>query len=252
MRTKASPSAGVSLLGVLISIAIIAALAFLLFPVFDHAAQRAKGAKCLQNLRQLHVALHTHASEHQGYFPKTQDGTFDSEGNWTASNWQKTLGDGGYMEYDKESKNTFTPERFIMYCPGSVVRFDTGKCQPHLGHYGINRAIVGLMREDGKNTPPTPLSRIQFPSRKLLLFDSGYLTLTSGFLDNPTPPGNYIPGLSTNQKVAWPSATHREATIKRDALEGRHGRRVNILMVDGHVESWSPEDLLKDKTIWPP
>jgi len=250
---KASRSTGFSMVDMLITIAIIGVLSALLFPLIGHISQRAKGAKCIQNLRQLHIALYTYATEHEGYFPKGKDGAFDNSDNWVGANWISSLGNGGYIPpYNKESINTLTPNQFLIYCPGSGVRFDNGKSQPHLGHYGINTAIVGRLTEDSKPRPSTPLLKIQFPSQKLLLFDSGYNELTQTHLHSPSAPGNYLPGLSTNRKVNWPSGTLRELTSKKDALEGRHGKRVNLLMVDGHVENWSPEDFLENPTVWTP
>ncbi len=60
---------GFTLIELLVVIAIIAILAAILFPVFANAKERARQAKCLNNLKQLTVAFQAYVDDNNGYTP---------------------------------------------------------------------------------------------------------------------------------------------------------------------------------------
>jgi prepilin-type processing-associated H-X9-DG protein len=64
---------GYLLIDVLASVAIIAILAAILFPVFARAREKARAASCLSNLTQIGLACHLYAQDHDGWFPPTTD-----------------------------------------------------------------------------------------------------------------------------------------------------------------------------------
>jgi prepilin-type N-terminal cleavage/methylation domain-containing protein len=61
-------SNGFTLIELLVVIAIIAILAAILFPVFARAREKARETACLSNLRQLGVAHHMYAQDHDEQF----------------------------------------------------------------------------------------------------------------------------------------------------------------------------------------
>jgi prepilin-type N-terminal cleavage/methylation domain-containing protein/prepilin-type processing-associated H-X9-DG protein len=68
-RRAANPSGGFTLIELLVVIAIIGLLAGLLLPVLSSAKERAKRISCLNNMRQLDLALNIYASYTEGTFP---------------------------------------------------------------------------------------------------------------------------------------------------------------------------------------
>ena len=60
---------GFTLTEVLVVILIIAVLAAILFPLAKGIRERAQGAVCAENLKQIGIGLHAHISENNGRFP---------------------------------------------------------------------------------------------------------------------------------------------------------------------------------------
>jgi prepilin-type N-terminal cleavage/methylation domain-containing protein/prepilin-type processing-associated H-X9-DG protein len=73
-------SGGFTLLELLVVIAVIAILAALIFPSLAKSKQRAQGIYCLNNGKQLMVALHLYADDHSGWLPPNPD--FASSNRW--------------------------------------------------------------------------------------------------------------------------------------------------------------------------
>ncbi|MBM3474562.1 MAG: DUF1559 domain-containing protein [Armatimonadetes bacterium] len=69
MRT----SRGFTLIEVMTVFSIIAILAAILFPVFARAREKARQARCLNNLQQIGLALSMYARDHAGHFPPKSD-----------------------------------------------------------------------------------------------------------------------------------------------------------------------------------
>jgi prepilin-type N-terminal cleavage/methylation domain-containing protein len=72
-----------TLIELLVVIAIIAILAALLMPVLSRAKQRAQGASCLNNGKQLMIGLHLYTGENNDFYPPNPDDGNDDPGyNW--------------------------------------------------------------------------------------------------------------------------------------------------------------------------
>jgi prepilin-type N-terminal cleavage/methylation domain-containing protein/prepilin-type processing-associated H-X9-DG protein len=63
-----------TLVEMLVTLAIVTALAGVSVPVYEHAVQSSRAAACISNLRQLGVALNLYANDHNQTLPSLQAG----------------------------------------------------------------------------------------------------------------------------------------------------------------------------------
>jgi prepilin-type N-terminal cleavage/methylation domain-containing protein len=73
MMHRQRSSVGFTLIELLVVIAIIAILAAILFPVFAKAREKARQSTCLNNQRQIAVALQLYAQDHEEVLPTTEN-----------------------------------------------------------------------------------------------------------------------------------------------------------------------------------
>jgi len=86
--TEPSPRSGFTLIELLVVIAIIAVLISLLLPAVQAAREAARRASCVNNLKQIGIAIHNYHDRH-GSFPSGY-----------CSLWKRDGGDAGYAEDD--------------------------------------------------------------------------------------------------------------------------------------------------------
>lgn len=66
---RTQKSSGFTLIELLVVIAIIAILAAILFPVFAQARDKARGASCLSNIKQLTLGMMMYSQDYDETFP---------------------------------------------------------------------------------------------------------------------------------------------------------------------------------------
>jgi prepilin-type N-terminal cleavage/methylation domain-containing protein len=88
-----------TLIELLVVIAIIAILAAMLMPVLSQGKQRAQGALCLDNGKQLMSAMRIYVDDNHDYYPPNpDDGNTNAGYNWCPGN----AGIGGPQEFDPD------------------------------------------------------------------------------------------------------------------------------------------------------
>jgi prepilin-type N-terminal cleavage/methylation domain-containing protein/prepilin-type processing-associated H-X9-DG protein len=259
---------GFTLIELLVVIAIIAILAAILFPVFAQARERARTTTCTSNVRQLALGVTMYVQDYDETYPlmyfqdKQQPlpeglNFFADRTIWT---WQNMA-----MSYVKNYA--------IHRCPSGYSERASapwgGKSLAN-GAYGGNDEVIRYGRkEDGVCTA----GMIPSPAETYLLMDGGNYTADCGDYQEARHPGNYLPGARWNEKCFESTASGstrkcRNATreqaqaywnkspilpvgeVVRDALDGRHSRRITVAFADGHVKSMDPDQLLFNQKGW--
>lgn len=233
-----------SLIEMLVGLAIVALLSGLVISFVKKASQKAKSVACLQNMRQLTMSLLQYAqenSERPGFLPYTYDYFSNPD---VPVYWAEKLRDAGLLEPSALNGSSQAGSS-ILFCPASTVRWN-GKCDWLRGHYALNTTLAGSRNaKGGYPFQSISLRALDTPSRTILLLDGGAYALGWFQVNNPSYAVWYFPGDKNNASVSW-----REEN-KQDALQGRHGDKLHISFVDGHIEARTVEDT-KIKSEWMP
>ncbi len=146
-----------TLIELLVVIAIVAILAAILFPVFANARERARQAKCLNNLKQLTLAFRAYLDDNNGRAPSASVHDWFDSGN---RDWCGTQSVGGSLYVEDGSLWPYTRSRGIYICPtdqGIPADSISGKPRGYPLSYGMNCEIHYRKIESGPVTKLTKL-----------------------------------------------------------------------------------------------
>lgn len=203
------PRQGFTLIELLVVISIIALLIALVLPVLRSAREAARTAGCLNNQRQIGVAMHVYAADHQDRLPPSM--TCNSPSNPPSGPiWKQRL----------DPSIDDVPEMYA--CPS-----DRGVVEPPwhtepATDYAMNNGLAGGFTV-GSNTcafDPSfgiakPIIEIRSPSEALLVAEARHSEQAA----------------SRVIVIPWSFALSRMADLRRHP-----GDSSTILLVDGHVE----------------
>jgi prepilin-type N-terminal cleavage/methylation domain-containing protein/prepilin-type processing-associated H-X9-DG protein len=199
-----------TLIEILVTIAIIAILAAILFPVFARARENARRASCLSNIKNLGLAVMMYTQDYDERLPSVYTcGSATLETGKPASTSSVCPTSGTYIHYWEHSIYPYVKNSQAYLCPSASITWDgssTGKMA-----FGYNLGLSGKA-----------LASIPRPSEMMLMADS--------FYDGVSTSSTYSP----NSYILTPYSGDRPSASLPDA---RHLDTFNMVFADGHAKS---------------
>jgi len=222
-----------TLVELLVVIAIIVILAALLLPTLSQSMRRARQIRCINNVRQLGVALHEFVTDNHVYPLLGNDGHDESGGRIY---WINALG----HQLDSNYKSDFSLwNKGVWLCPGVQTKGNLGDAFLSYGYnafgLGTNVYALGLGgRFAAEHKPQVKDSEIVNPS--------GMMAIGDGFEGI----GSQI---YTGGGLLWRCYYYNPINNSgafETSSNARHQGKANVVFCDGHVESPTLQYLFAD------
>ena len=247
---------GFTLIELLVVIAIIAILAAILFPVFAQAREKARGASCQSNMKQLATAVLMYVQDYDESYPMGIDQNYQNTWALTTQPYiksyqvyrcpddsDKTLGNAGSASY--LNSTTTWQGVAISYAANGVIGWNGSSNQ----NYGIMSVSQGWIA----NNAIVTLASVNQPAGTVLVgehhnadihgvnggvgnmsnFNVGCL-----FIGGTGNDGNYASELPDGTITTTPDPAYPHG--RNGSVSTHHTGQANFAFADGHVKSMIP------------
>ena len=225
-NTKRIKPKGFTLTELLVVITIIVVLAALSTIGVSKLRSSARGATCTSNLRQIAAAMLSYATDKNGQLPPLEDRTGSGDG--LKGIWTNIVANGGYLPTTNTKSGLEGTNAGVWGCP------DCESTSRWHGGYGVAEGtVMQVMKGTVPGSGSLRITQIPRPERTWLVGD----------VTNDAP----------NLKTSWYATWANPASWAKRSPAARHGGKVNVCMVDGHVESLTLKELRasdKDYTMF--
>ena len=225
-----------TLIELLVVISIIAVLAGMLLPAVGMVRDAARSTACSSNLRQIGLAINAYANGNEELLPAMHLGDENGVGS-SYTYWTALLIGNGYIEVPGWTSTAGgNADTGVFRCP-MVAAADIGKG----GGYGYHEGSAHGAGVYAANTTVAKRTRLRTaysrPSQSLMVGDA-LRGSTQKTWDNLRCP------LEAN--CAWSAGNSLWFETP-----GRHRRRANLVLLDGHVEAALRSDMETDRLgLW--